>query len=103
MNATTRRNFMGAAVALAAGALPAHAQGDYPNRTVRIVVGFAAGGGNDIFARLVGQKLADLGRYHSRAKRAAGGSALPLDAPWEPGGAPADSNAGGSQRPTSWM
>lgn len=33
--------------------------------------------------RLVGQKLADLGRYHSRAKRAAGGSALPLDAPFE--------------------
>src|SRR3954447_15134192 len=36
--------------------------------------------------RLVGQKLADLGRYHSRAKRGAGGSALPLDAPWEAGG-----------------
>src|SRR4051794_16176708 len=34
--------------------------------------------------RLVGQKLADLGRYHSRAKRSAGGPALPLDAPWEP-------------------
>src|SRR5689334_13385487 len=36
--------------------------------------------------RLVGQKLADLGRYHSRAKRSAGGPALPLDAPWEPEG-----------------
>lgn len=33
--------------------------------------------------RLVGQKLADLGRYHSRAKRAGDGQALPLDAPWE--------------------
>ena len=31
--------------------------------------------------RLVGQKLADLGRYHSRAKRAGGATALPLDAP----------------------
>ncbi len=30
--------------------------------------------------RLVGQKLADLGRYHSRAKRAGASSALPLDA-----------------------
>src|SRR5271167_2819512 len=29
--------------------------------------------------RLVGQKLADLGRYHSRAKRAGASSALPLD------------------------
>jgi RNA polymerase sigma-70 factor (ECF subfamily) len=31
--------------------------------------------------RLVGQKLADLGRYHSRAKRAGEATALPLDAP----------------------
>lgn len=36
--------------------------------------------------RLVGQKLADLGRYHSRAKRSAGGSDVPLDAPYDPGG-----------------
>jgi tripartite-type tricarboxylate transporter receptor subunit TctC len=48
--------------ALAAGS-HARAQGDaktYPNRTIRMIVGFAAGGGNDIFARLVGQKLQDL-------------------------------------------
>jgi RNA polymerase sigma-70 factor (ECF subfamily) len=43
--------------------------------------------------RLVAQKLADLGRYHSRAKRAAGATALPLDAPWGPAGT-ADSNYG---------
>jgi RNA polymerase sigma-70 factor (ECF subfamily) len=36
--------------------------------------------------RLVGQKLADLGRYHSRSKRTGPGSTLPLDAPFEPGG-----------------
>jgi RNA polymerase sigma-70 factor (ECF subfamily) len=36
--------------------------------------------------RLVGQKLADLGRYHSRAKRSAGGSDVPLDAPVDLGG-----------------
>ena len=49
-------------LALLALLLPSttHAQGDYPNRTIRIVVGFAAGGGNDIFARLVGAKLAEL-------------------------------------------
>lgn len=36
----------------------ANAQGDaFPNRPVRFVVGFAAGGGNDIFARIIGQKL----------------------------------------------
>ncbi|MDG3002541.1 sigma-70 family RNA polymerase sigma factor [Paludisphaera mucosa] len=35
--------------------------------------------------RLVGQKLADLGRYHSRTKRAGGVAAVPLDAPWDGG------------------
>jgi RNA polymerase sigma-70 factor (ECF subfamily) len=34
--------------------------------------------------RLVGQKLADLGRYHSRSKRTGAGSTLPLDAPFDP-------------------
>jgi RNA polymerase sigma-70 factor (ECF subfamily) len=43
--------------------------------------------------RLVAQKLADLGRYHSRAKRAGGATALPLDAPWG-GTSLADSHGG---------
>src|SRR4051812_30409677 len=38
--------------------------------------------------RLVGQKLADLARYHGRAKRAGGGSALPLDTPLHFAGQP---------------
>jgi len=37
--------------------------------------------------RLVGQKLADLGRYHSRAKRSGGSPDVALDAAWDlPGG-----------------
>jgi tripartite-type tricarboxylate transporter receptor subunit TctC len=55
-------------IALAAGMLAgldagARAQTDpaasYPNRIIKIVVGFAAGGGNDIIARIIGQNLQD--------------------------------------------
>src|SRR5882724_11282902 len=58
----TRRSLVCAAALLALVA-PANAQNEaanYPNRTIRIVVGFAAGGGNDIFARVVGAKLSEL-------------------------------------------
>jgi tripartite-type tricarboxylate transporter receptor subunit TctC len=57
------RTLCGAAllVLMTAAALPARAQtaaeNAYPNRVIHIIVGFAAGGGNDIFARVVGQKL----------------------------------------------
>src|SRR3954466_7605874 len=61
MKATTRRSVFIASALIALGAaVPASGQSDYPNRTIRIVVGFAAGGGNDIFARLVGAKLQEL-------------------------------------------
>src|SRR3954447_17915995 len=56
-----RRQFLH--LAAAAAALPAvspiaKAQ-TYPARPVRIIVGFAAGGGNDILARLMGQWLSE--------------------------------------------
>ena len=52
-----------ATLALAAGLSTAHAQAQsYPNRPVRIMVGFAAGSGPDILARTIGTQLGnDLG------------------------------------------
>jgi tripartite-type tricarboxylate transporter receptor subunit TctC len=51
-------------VALAAALVyPAAAQedaGSYPSKPIRIVVGFAAGGGNDLVARIVGPKLSEI-------------------------------------------
>jgi len=32
---------------------------NYPAKPIRVIVGFGAGGGNDLLARIVGQKLAD--------------------------------------------
>ncbi|HEX9590535.1 MAG TPA: tripartite tricarboxylate transporter substrate-binding protein, partial [Bradyrhizobium sp.] len=46
----------------AAPITPASAQEDpskYPTRPVHIIVGFSAGGGNDIIARIFGQKLSE--------------------------------------------
>src|SRR5438105_1333405 len=53
----------GAAALLFAAVLgtgPAPAQSNYPSKPIRIIVPFAAGGGNDVFARVVGHKLGDL-------------------------------------------
>src|SRR5882757_8128922 len=58
-----RRQFLKLAVvaaAAAAAAVPQLASAlDYPTRPVRIIAGFAAGGGVDVTARLIGQWLTD--------------------------------------------
>jgi tripartite-type tricarboxylate transporter receptor subunit TctC len=51
---------MSLAVALAASAMSAaHAQKDFPNKPIRIIVPYVAGGGVDIVTRLVGQKMGE--------------------------------------------
>jgi len=55
-----KRRFIAlAAVALALAFGPAEAQDRYPNKPIRIVVPFAAGGASDIMARIIGAKMSE--------------------------------------------
>src|SRR5262245_64505508 len=56
------RTSLAGAVAAAVLAGTASAQNDasYPTKPIRIVVGFAAGGGNDLVARIVGPRLSEI-------------------------------------------
>jgi tripartite-type tricarboxylate transporter receptor subunit TctC len=78
-----RRQFLQFAGALAASAaLPRLAAAlDYPTRPVRIVAGFAAGGGVDITARLIGQWLTErLGQSFVTENRAGAGGNVGTEA-----------------------
>jgi tripartite-type tricarboxylate transporter receptor subunit TctC len=61
----SRFQIVSVAALLAAATCAAHAQqagdaaADYPNKTIRILVGFTPGGGPDITARYIAQKLTD--------------------------------------------
>jgi len=78
-----RRRFLH--LAAGAAALPAlsriaRAQG-YPNRSARIVVGFAAGGATDIVARMVGQRLSErLGQQFLVETRTGAGTNIAAEA-----------------------
>jgi tripartite-type tricarboxylate transporter receptor subunit TctC len=65
-------------IAAALGVTSAHAQAsDYPNRPITLVVPYAAGGGNDVMARIVGEKMSrTLGQQVVIDNRAGAGGAL---------------------------
>jgi hypothetical protein len=50
------------AVAVLAGTASAQDDASYPSKPIRIVVGFAAGGGNDLVARIVGPRFSEIPR-----------------------------------------
>jgi tripartite-type tricarboxylate transporter receptor subunit TctC len=69
-----------AIIALTAVATCAQAQGTYPNKFVRIVVGYSAGGGTDVVARVVGEKLAErLGQPVVIENKPGGGARLAVE------------------------
>lgn len=80
-----RREFVVSSLAFLGGALPAghvFAQKDFPNRPIRLIVPFAAGGGVDVFARVLAEKLKETKGYtviienRGGANGAVGGSAV---------------------------
>jgi tripartite-type tricarboxylate transporter receptor subunit TctC len=72
-----------AACLAAFAASPSLAQEDaskYPSRPIHIIVGFAAGGGNDVIARIYGQKLSeDLGQPVIVENKPGGGAIVATD------------------------
>jgi tripartite-type tricarboxylate transporter receptor subunit TctC len=55
----SRRAFLSLSVAALPATAPKAAAQSYPDRTVRVIVGFPAGGSVDIFARIVAQSLSE--------------------------------------------
>jgi tripartite-type tricarboxylate transporter receptor subunit TctC len=72
--------FLAATAAAVLSCKSAQAQGGYPNKPVRIIVGYAAGGGTDVVARVIGDKLAErLGQPVVIENRPGGGARIAVD------------------------
>lgn len=79
MTRITRRAALGALPLLAAPAV-VHAQGTWPNRPIRLIVPFSAGGATDVTARVIGEQLAQtLGQPVVVENRAGAGGNIGAD------------------------
>ena len=83
MSASRIRLIIGACLGWLAAVVPATAQEDaakYPSKAIHLIVGFAAGGGNDIIARAFGQKLSEsLGQPVIVENKPGGGAIVATD------------------------
>lgn len=71
------KSWMAALLAVAAGLAPLAAAQDYPNRPVKLVIGFPPGGNVDVIGRIVAQKMTEgLGRPVLAENRTGAGSII---------------------------
>jgi tripartite-type tricarboxylate transporter receptor subunit TctC len=77
----SRRSFLGAAIAAPAVLLPRRARAAYPERPIRLIVPFAAGGAVDSVARVLGKALsANLGGSIVIDNRGGAGGVIGMEA-----------------------
>jgi len=77
MNTVSRRDFISTALALAASSMSGSAfANSYPDRSVRLVVPYAAGGGSDFVGRLIAQKLTETMKWNVIVDNKAGAAGM---------------------------